>query len=528
MGTPFSVLARCEHKNVEPSTSAAPTSRLWASIKIDPLAGGLERARAPLAVALVADVSGSMQGSPIEHVIRSCEILIDLLGERDQLAIVTFASDAEVRCGLTRVDAAGKAQLRRALGTLAAGGNTNLHGGLGVAAGVLLTAPAGLRRAMVVMSDGQPNVGLSSASDLAGYVAGLKLAVSALGFGLSHDETVLDAIATAGSGRYAYVPDPALARVDLARAALAHGGIVADQLELRLQPADGVELLQVLPAGPLRVGSHGVATSIGDVFVDEGRMIALELQLALGPRVTGRLAAISVSGRAPDGTVHTTTASLDVDVRAGARIVDRDAQRDIVLVQADAARVQARAQADRGALPAAAEILRQVAARIDAIEGFVRNDGSLLAELREQLADEIASYLRKSTDQERVHQRKGSMSYKAASPTYAVPQRQRPALPAELIGVGGPVAGKRFELFAETVIGRSSSNDVQVASEQLSRMNTRLVCVGDRWLLHDFGSTNGSYVNGVRVESRELGDGDLIRIGDAEFQFKLLGAPGAR
>jgi len=527
MGTPFSVLARCEHKNVEPCTSAAPTSRLWASIKIDPLGGGLERERAPLAVALVADVSGSMQGSPIEHVMRSCEILIDLLGERDQLAIVTFASEAELRCGLTRIDATGKLQLRRALGGVAAGGNTNLHGGLGVAAGVLMTAPAGLRRAMVVMSDGQPNVGLASASDLAGYVTGLKLAVSSLGFGLQHDENVLNAIATAGSGRYAYVPDPALARVDLARAALAHGGIVADQLELRLQPADGVELLQVVPAGPLRVGSHGVATAIGDVFVDEGRLIALELQLALGPRATGRLAAISVSGRAPDGTVHTTTASLDVDVRAGARVVDRDAQRDIALVQADAARAQARAQADRGALPAAAEILRQAAARIDAIEGFVRNDGSLLAEIREQLDDEIASYLRKSTEQERGHQRKGSLSYKAATPSYTPRPRQRPPIPAQLVGILGPVAGKRYELFADTVIGRSSSSDVYVASEQLSRMHIRLVCLDDGWMLLDSGSTNGTFVNGARVESCKLKDNDRIRVGNAEFRFNLL-APCAR
>jgi Ca-activated chloride channel family protein len=527
MGTPFSVLARCEHKNVEPGASAAPCSRMWASIKIDPLGGGLERERAPLAVVLVADVSGSMQGSPIEHVMRSCEILIDLLGERDQLAIVTFAREAELRCGLTRIDAAGKLQLRRALGGIAAGGNTNLHGGLGVAAGVLMTAPAGLRRAMVVMSDGQPNVGLVSAPDLAGYVTGLKLAVSSLGFGLSHDENVLNAIATAGSGRYAYIPDPALARVDLARAALAHGGIVADQLELRLQPADGVELLQVVPASPLRVGSHGVATAIGDVFVDEGRLIALEFQLALGPRATGRLAAISVSGRAPDGTVHTTTASLDVDVRAGARVVDRDAQRDIALVQADAARAQARAQADRGALPAAAEILRQAAARIDAIEGFVRNDGSLLAEIREQLDDEIASYLRKSTEQERTHQRKGSVSYKAATPGYRQRPRECAPIAAQLVGIAGPVAGKRVELFADTVIGRSSNSDVSVASDQLSRMHIRLVCLSDGWILEDSGSTNGTFVNGVRVESCLLKDNDRIRIGNAEFRFNLL-APGAR
>lgn len=515
------MVARCEHKNVEPSTSAAPTSRLWASLKIDPMGSALERERAPLAVVLVVDVSGSMHGSPIGHVIKSCEILIDLLGERDQLAIVTFASHAAVRAGLTRIDPAGKLQLRRMLHSIDADGNTNLHGGLEVAAGVLMTAPAGLRRAMVVMSDGRPNVGIAAAGELASYVAGLRLAVSSLGFGISHDETVLDAIATAGSGRYAYVPDPALARIDLARAALAHGGVVADQLELKLQPADGVELLQVLPAGPLRVSGHGVTTSIGDVFVDEGRTLALELQLALGPRATGRLASLQVSGRAADGTVHTTTASLDVDIRTGPRLVDRDSQRDVALVQADASRGEARAQADRGALPAAAAILRHAAARIDATEGFVRNDGSLLGELREQLADEIASYERQATDQERVHQRKTSMTYKISSPTYTALPVVTAAVHAELIGVGGAVDGQRFTLRPDLVIGRGHSAGISVASGMLSRAHCRLAFVGDTWMLQDLGATNGTFVNSKQIEARRLVDGDLIRAGDVEFQFKV-------
>jgi Ca-activated chloride channel family protein len=521
MGTLFSVIARCEHKNVEPSTSAAPTSRLWASIKVEPIGQGLERERAPLAVVLVVDVSGSMQGEPLAHVIKSAEILADLLGERDQLAIVTFATHAGVRCGLTTVDAAGRAQCHRALQALTADGNTNLHGGLELAAGVLMTAPAGLRRVMVVMSDGRPNVGLAVAAHLASYVAGLRLAVSSLGFGLSHDENVLDAIATAGSGRYAYIPDPAIARVDLARAALAHSGIVADQLELRLEPADGVELLQILPASPLRVGGRGVTTAIGDVFVDEARALALELALELRPLATGRLAAISVSGRAPDGTVHRTTASLDVDIRTGPRIIDRDAQRDIVIVQADAARAQARAQADRGAMPAAAAILRQIAARIDATEGFVRNDGSLLAELREQIEDEAANYERKSTAQERVHQRKATMEYKVASPAYARPRGVAPAIPAWLFGIAGPVAGKRFGLFTETQIGRGASNDIMVGSHMLSRCHTRILFVGDHFMLQDLGTTNGTYVDGKQVTSCRLDDGCQILLGDAEFRFKI-------
>jgi Ca-activated chloride channel family protein len=521
VNTLFSVLARCEHKNVEPATSAAPTSRLWASIKVEPTGAGLERERAPLAVVLVVDVSGSMHGEPLAHVIKSCGLLADLLGDRDQLGIVTFSSHAGVRCGLTTVDAAGRTQLGRAVRSMTADGETNLRGGLEVAAGVLMTAPAGLRRVMVVMSDGRPNVGPAAPADLASYVTGLKLAVSSLGFGLSHDENVLGAIATAGSGRYAYIPDPVLARVELARAALAHSGIIADQLELKIEPADGVELIQLLPASPLRVGGRGVTTAIGDVFVDEGRALAIELQLELKASAAGRLAAISVSGRAPDGAILRTTASLDVDVRTGPRVVDRDAQRDVVIVQADAGRAQARAQADRGALPAAATILRQIAARIDATEGFVRNDGSLLAELREQIEDEAASFERKSTNQERVHQRKASMMFTAASPDHARATVPVPGIAAYLVGTGGPVVGQRFVLRPETQIGRGARNDIVIASTMLSRSHTRIVWLGDHWMLQDLGTTNGSFVNGKQVQSSRLATGDRLLLGDAAFEFKV-------
>lgn len=517
MVTPFGLVAACEVKNVEPGAGT-----LWASIRVEPRGKALEAERAPLAVVLVIDTSGSMQGEPIEHVVKSCEIVSELLSERDQLAVVTFSSTAGVRCGLTTTDLAGRAQIRSSLAGVRADGSTNMHGGIEVAAGVLMTAPAGLRRVMVVLSDGQPNIGFQSASDLAAYVRGLKLAVSTLGFGLHHDENVLDAIATAGSGRYAYVPDPVTARVDLARAALAHGGIVADQLELRLAPADGVEVVQVLPASQLRHGKHGISTSIGDVFIDEGRSLAVELRLDLRPGASGKLMEIVVEGRAADGTSHRATATLDVDIRGGARVIDRDAQREIILVQADAARTQARAQADRGAHPAAAVILRQLVARIDALEGFVANDGSLLAELREQLVDEAASYERKSTDVERMHQRKQSMAYKSASPAYErQAQHVRPTIAAMLAGIGGPVAGKQFVLFAENSIGRSPGNEIPVASGNLSRRHARLMCVHNGWMLQDLGSTNGSVVNGNHVTSHHLKDGDLLELGDAVFRFQL-------
>src|SRR5262245_5655658 len=165
MGTPFALAARCEAKNVAPGRS-----KLWAAIKIDPKGKPLESERAPLAIVLVLDVSGSMQGDPLLHALQSCEIVADLLTPRDRLAIATFSNHAAIQCGLTSMDGAGRATIAASLRDVRENGCTNLHAGLGVAAGVLLEAPRELRRVAVVMSDGQPNVGLSSPTELAAYV----------------------------------------------------------------------------------------------------------------------------------------------------------------------------------------------------------------------------------------------------------------------------------------------------------------------------------------------------------------------
>lgn len=519
MSAPFGVEARCERASI-----SAGKSTLWASIRVDPKGKALELERAPLAVTLVVDVSGSMGGDPVAHVLASCEIVASLLDERDMLSIVTFNNQAGVRCGLTKCDGAGRKFIGDVVRTIATGGGTNIHAGMEVGAGVLVNAPAGLRRTMVVLSDGQPNDGLSSADQLAMYTSGLRpIGVSTLGFGIHHDENILQAIAVAGSGRYAYVSDPMIARVDLARAALAHGGIVAESIELQLRPAEGVELLRVLPAAQLRMGGSGVKAAIGDVFVDEFRLVALELAIDVAPSFRGQLAEIWIDGRAPNGVVHRVQAQLVVDVHAGPHAVVRDAQRDILLVRCDAVRKEARAHADRGAAPAAVSLLREMIKVIEASDGFVRDDGTPLAEMREQLEDEALNYERNAGAAERAHQLKGTMMY---SPT-ATPQGQRQKrndhAPGALVGISTHVMNQRFRLFGETSFGRSHDNEVRIDHHSLSRRHARVLFMGDKFVMTDLGSTNGCQVNGRHVSAAALplNDGDIIKMGDVEFRFEL-------
>ena len=520
MSAPFGVEARCERASI-----SSGKSTLWASIRIDPKGKALENDRAPLAVALVLDISGSMAGDPIAHVIAASHIVSTLLDARDRLAIVTFANHAGVRCGLTACDADGRKLIGDALRTIHTQGGTNMHAGMEAAAGILAAAPAGLRKTMVVLSDGQPNVGLSSAEQLSQYTSSLRpIGVSTLGFGLHHDENILSAVATAGSGRYAYIPDPMVARVDLARAALAHGGVVAEGIQLEIRPADGVEVLRIMPAAQLRVGGNGLKAAIGDVFVDEFRVFALELALDVSPSSRGNLAEITIEGHSPNGKAHKVQTALIVDVHGGPHTIIREAQRDILFVRAMSSRMEARAHADRGAAPAAASLLREMIQAIDASDGFVRNDGSPLAEMREQLQDEVDNYERKASVAEQGHRYTGMASYTPTAMGAQTRARQAQNFaPGFLVGLSHAAQNRRWQLFTETSIGRSPDNEIPIVESSLSRRHCRIIYLNDRFVLSDLGSTNGCSVNGQPVWSQAftLKDGDHLQIGDVEFRLEL-------
>ena len=52
----------------------------------------------------------------------------------------------------------------------------------------------------------------------------------------------------------------------------------------------------------------------------------------------------------------------------------------------------------------------------------------------------------------------------------------------------------------------------------VSRRHVEVERVGDRYVVRDVGSLNGTYVNRLRIESVELDDGDELQIG----RFKLV------
>jgi len=74
----------------------------------------------------------------------------------------------------------------------------------------------------------------------------------------------------------------------------------------------------------------------------------------------------------------------------------------------------------------------------------------------------------------------------------------------------------------ETVIGRGTDVDVVIESPKASRCHARIVVDGDNAVLEDLGSTNGTSVNGNRIEApRLLQHGDEIQIGRGVWAYRF-------
>jgi predicted component of type VI protein secretion system len=81
----------------------------------------------------------------------------------------------------------------------------------------------------------------------------------------------------------------------------------------------------------------------------------------------------------------------------------------------------------------------------------------------------------------------------------------------------GPQPGQTFMLDRDWLtLGRDPSNDIVIVDPQVSRQHARIMRQGKMIVIEDLGSTNGTFVNGMRLTGPHvMANGDVIGLGDA-------------
>jgi len=70
-------------------------------------------------------------------------------------------------------------------------------------------------------------------------------------------------------------------------------------------------------------------------------------------------------------------------------------------------------------------------------------------------------------------------------------------------------------------IGRSQEADHTIYSKEVSSFHAEIIDDGGRYLVRDLGSTNGTFVNGQRVDEQWIKDGDILHFAHEELRFGL-------
>ncbi len=95
-------------------------------------------------------------------------------------------------------------------------------------------------------------------------------------------------------------------------------------------------------------------------------------------------------------------------------------------------------------------------------------------------------------------------------------------LPAELVVLTGNADRERIKLRSQGhVVGRSADADIHIDDPYSSEFHARVGLQDDRVVVHDLGSTNGTYVNGRRVTTpTTVSKGDTVQIGKTILEVR--------
>ena len=97
-------------------------------------------------------------------------------------------------------------------------------------------------------------------------------------------------------------------------------------------------------------------------------------------------------------------------------------------------------------------------------------------------------------------------------------------MPATLTMLTGKHAGRTGPLSPthQVVFGRNDDCNVRLRTDQVSRHHCVIEYSKPDWIVRDLGSSNGTFVNGVRVMGpATLANGNRLSVGPIQFQFAV-------
>ena len=342
----------------------------WVGIWVDaPAVAPQVRARAPMAVSLVIDTSGSMAGEKIDNARMAVSSLLETLGDGDIVSIYGFSNGVMEIAPPTVLSQASRAPLMQAVSRIVAAGGTNMWDGMQVGIARMAQAPAthAVRRIFLI-SDGHANIGPSDPVSLGNLAAGSTengTQITAIGVGYDYDQTTLAALAVRSSGRVYHLGQSHQMASILEQELDMLSRSVAVNAFIEVQPAPGVTLLEGATSGAV-IDNGRLRFPLGSVAAGQQREILFRARVNTARLGARQLATARLVYETPDERARREqSVQLAYEVtRDEARAVAPRVAAMVADHEAVAAQRRAAALMQQGQAQQAAVVLRQAEASV--------------------------------------------------------------------------------------------------------------------------------------------------------------------
>lgn len=325
--------------------------------------------RGPVNMVLVLDRSGSMQGDKIENLKRAALGVVDRMSSRDVISVVAYDTREEVL--VSAMPVRDKETIRRKIQGIRADGSTALFAGVSKGlAQARIYRGGGRATRVVLLSDGQANVGPSSPSELAALgrsAAREGIPVTTVGLGLGYNEDLMAQLAQASDGNHDFAAEP----TDLVRIFDREFGdaqdVVASDIVVRFRCPDNVRLIRVIDQDA-QIDGQDLTMRWNQISGGQKRYILVEVEVP-GSREGMRLNLGSAKASLKDrssGAASELAGAVDIGFTRNREVavasVDKKAKASMIRGLANENERKAVQLRDAGNAPAAQALLRSNAA----------------------------------------------------------------------------------------------------------------------------------------------------------------------